>query len=460
MDGGPEQTTWRFDTLPGGADQYAYLSDFYVVPPTCGNYDCRDYYIDLGFIPNSQFAFPTTRGPHTILVTVSDYAGNSVSQSFTYIYDNYPPTATPRSLTTPEDTPLPITLTGSDPDGDPLTFAVVTSPTHGTLSGVAPNLTYTPAADYNGNDNFTFTASDGMETSAPASVNINITPVNDVPTANPQSLSTAEDLPVNIVLTGSDPEGSLLSFTLVSTPTHGILGGSAPTLTYTPTANYHGADSFTFVVNDGLVGSAPAAVDIAVTPVNDAPVADAQSLSTAEDTPLDILLAGSDLDGDPLTFTVVLSPAHGILGGSAPNLTYTPTANYHGADSFTFVVNDGLESSAPVVVDINVTPVNDAPAADLQSVSTAEDTPLDIVLTGSDPDGDLLTFTVVLSPTHGALSGVGPNLTYTPAPGYAGPDSFSFVVNDGELDSTAAAVSITINPDVYVHVIFVPMILR
>ncbi len=83
VDGGPEQTTWRFDQLPGGADDTAFLNDFYVVPPTCGDYECRDYYIDLGFIPNSQYVFPATGGEHTILVTVDDYAGNTTSQSFT-----------------------------------------------------------------------------------------------------------------------------------------------------------------------------------------------------------------------------------------------------------------------------------------------------------------------------------------------------------------------------------------
>ncbi len=62
----PEQTTWRFDTLPGGADRWAYLNDFYVVPPTCGDYDCREYYIDLGFIPDSQFLFPAGGGAHTV----------------------------------------------------------------------------------------------------------------------------------------------------------------------------------------------------------------------------------------------------------------------------------------------------------------------------------------------------------------------------------------------------------
>ncbi len=91
VDGGPVQTTWRFDTLPGGASTQPTSVIFIVVPPTCGDYDCRDYYIDLGFIPDSQFVFPWTGGEHTVLVTVSDYAGSSASQSFTYTVIGPPP---------------------------------------------------------------------------------------------------------------------------------------------------------------------------------------------------------------------------------------------------------------------------------------------------------------------------------------------------------------------------------
>jgi hypothetical protein len=155
-----------------------------------------------------------------------------------------------------------------------------------------------------------------------------------------------------------------------------------------------------------------------------------------------------------LTFTVVSSPTHGILSGVAPNLTYTPTANYNGTDSFAFIVNDGLEGSAPAVVDINVLPVNDAPVANPQSVTTRQSAPIAITLSGSDIEGDVLTYRVTIPPIHGSLSGTAPNLVYTPAPGYAGLDGFSFVVNDGELDSDATEVNIRINYVIYSPTIF------
>src|SRR5205085_6306893 len=142
--------------------------------------------------------------------------------------------------------------------------------------------------------------------------------------------TTDEDTAVAITLTGSDLDGDALTFA-AGAPLHGTLSGTAPNLVYTPAPNYNGPDSFSFVANDGKVNSAPATVAITVRAVNDAPVAAALSVSTDEDTPVSITLAGSDMDGDPLTF-VATAPQHGTLSGTAPNLVYTPTANYNGSD--------------------------------------------------------------------------------------------------------------------------------
>ena len=84
VDRQPAATLWRFDTIPGGGDRYAYVEDFYVVPPTCGDYDCNEFYIDLGFSVGEPEGFPSTPGEHTVLVKVRDYAGNSTTSSFTW----------------------------------------------------------------------------------------------------------------------------------------------------------------------------------------------------------------------------------------------------------------------------------------------------------------------------------------------------------------------------------------
>ena len=97
---------------------------------------------------------------------------------------------------------------------------------------------------------------------------------------------------------------------------------------------------------------------------NHPPLADDQALGTAEDTPLPVTLTGSDPDGNPLTFSVLSQPLHGALSGGAPSLTYTPAANYSGADSFSFKANDGSLDLASATVSLTVAPVNDAPVAD------------------------------------------------------------------------------------------------
>ena len=157
--------------------------------------------------------------------------------------------------------------------------------------------------------------------------------------------------------------------------------------------------------------------------VNHPPTATAQSPSTPEDTTTVITLAGSDSDGDTLTFAKASDPAHGTVtitsGGSA---TYSPAANYTGEDSFTFTVSDG-PASAPATVTINVTPVNDAPSATEQNVTTAKETTTVVTLAGADVDGDTLTFAKASNPAHVTVSVTAAgSATYTPAANYHGPD--------------------------------------
>ena len=389
-----------------------------------------------------------SQGQHTLFVRGKDANNNwgAISAIFLTIEgaSNTPPTADPQSVSTAEDTALSITLTGSDIDSDPLTFAVVTPPAYGSLSGTAPDLTYTPAANVNGADSFTFKVNDGEADSPPATISITVTAVNDPPLANPQSVSTAENTPLPITLTGSDIDSASLSYSVTSGPAHGSLSGMAPDLTYTPAAGYAGEDSFAFTVFDGEFTSSPALVSITVTATNDPPTADGKSVSTMEDTAVGVTLSGSDPDGDPLTFAVLTQPAQGVLSGSSPTLTYTPLSDYYGSVSFTYLASDGQLSSSPATVSITISAVNDTPVANAQSLNTQENTPLAIQLSGSDVDGDALSFGVMTGPQHGTLSGEAPALTYTPDNGFNGADEFSFVAYDGAATSQPAVISILV----------------
>ena len=360
---------------------------------------------------------------------------------------NDAPVANPQNVSTPEDTSRAITLTGSDVESSPLTFTVLTNPTLGILTGTAPNLTYQPTSNLSGPDSFTFRVRDGTTDSAPATVSINVTPVNDPPTALPQSLSTNEEVPLAITLTGTDAEGALLAFAVVNPPPNGSLSGTPPNLTYTPNLNFNGSDSFQFTANDGAATSPAQTISIIVNGVNDAPVAQNQAVGGPQDQPLTIVLVGTDVDvPSTLSYSIVTAPTSGTLSpGIGATRTYTPNTGFRGNDSFTFRVNDGLLNSNTATVSISINSVNQAPTANGQSVTTAEDTQLTITLTGSDPDGDMLNFLVTAGPSNGTLGGTGASRTYTPAPNFNGADSFTFRVNDGRVDSAQATVTIIVS---------------
>ncbi|MEO5957702.1 MAG: Ig-like domain-containing protein, partial [Opitutaceae bacterium] len=353
--------------------------------------------------------------------------------SLTIVPINDPPIADPKTVAPfDEDTAAPIILSGSDIEGSALTFNITTNPLHGRLSGTGPNRTYTPFANYFGPDQFAYAAHDATAAStSPAIVTLTVRPINDAPVAASLTRSGSENTPIAITLSGTDVEGSALTFVRLTEPTNGTLTGTAPNLSYRSGANFSGTDSFTYKVNDGQADSAIATVTLVIDNPNDPPTANPQSGQTAEDTPLALTLTGSDPDGNALTYEIVSFPAHGVLADSGAARTYTPASNYHGSDSFTFRVRDSEFPSSPATVTLTVTPVDDRPTANPQSLQTPEDTALAIVLAGSDVEGSALTFAVVIQPQHGTLSGTGANLTYTPAPNYNGPDTFTFKANDG-----------------------------
>jgi Tol biopolymer transport system component len=358
---------------------------------------------------------------------------------------NVAPAATAASVAIAEDGAIGLVLQGSDADGDPITFAIETAPQHGTLSGTAPNLTYTPAANFHGDDAIVFSVSDG-ELSTTGTFAIAVSPVNDPPTATPRTADATEDTGSTIALAGSDVDGDTLTFQLATAPSHGTVVIAGSSATYTPAENYHGPDSFAFRAVDGVTASAPATVEITVAPVNDAPVAAAIARTFDEDASTAVALAGSDVDGDALSFAVVTGPEHGTLSGTPPQLTYTPAANYNGPDSFTYTASDAGTTSAAATVTLTVRPVNDLPTASDLAVSTDEDAQVAIALQGNDIDGEQPSFVIVTLPADGTLSGNDANRTYTPSLNANGTRTITFRACDAVACGTNATVTIAIRP--------------
>lgn len=268
--------------------------------------------------------------------------------------------------------------------------------------------------------------------------------VNHLPTVSDWSFSTDEDTAKSITLNAADADGDTLTFEFVATPSHGTITGTAPTFSYTPDANYHGSDSFSFKVRDGEGESKLATVSVMIDPVNDAPVATGGSLSTIQDTPVQKTLMGSDVDGDALTFEVTAQPSHGTVSGGSL-ITYTPTAGYVGLDSFSFRANDGQLNSPNAIVSITVgaaPAMNHAPQALATTVRLVGETEKRFSLPGLDVDGDPLTYEILTQPSVGNVTLIGGAAKFTKSANFSGA-SFTYRAFDGALYSPSATVTLT-----------------
>jgi VCBS repeat-containing protein len=274
-------------------------------------------------------------------------------------------------------------------------------------------------------------------------------PINHAPSANDDALTTAEDTAVAGQVSGIDPDGDSLGYQLVTGPAHGsIVFNGNGTFTYTPTGNYNGTDSFTYKANDGSHNSNTGTVNLTVTPVNDAPVAADEALTTKEDTTLHGSVTAIDVDGDHLSYSLVDGPQHGTVTFNADGtFIYTPNGDYNGADSFTYKANDGTVDSQPATVSLTVTPVNDAPVAADEVLTTKEDTAISSSVTATDVDGDHLSYSLINGPQHGTVAfNADGTFIYTPTGDYNGTDSFTYTANDGTIDSQAATINLTVTP--------------
>ncbi|OYO30848.1 Ig-like domain-containing protein, partial [Janthinobacterium sp. PC23-8] len=395
-------------------------------------------------------------GADSFSYTVSDGKGgaNTYTVGITVTPVNDAPVGSGTTITTAEDTVKTGTLpVATDVDKDTVTYVKATDPSHGAVTINADGTyVYTPVADYNGADSFSYTVSDGKGGANTYTVGITVTPVNDAPVGSGTTITTAEDtVKTGTLPVATDVDKDTVTYVKATDPSHGAVTINADgTYVYTPVADYNGADSFSYTVSDGKGGANTYTVGITVTPINDAPVGSGTTITTAEDTvKTGILPVATDIDGDKLTYGKGSDPAHGtVVVNINGSYVYTPAANYNGADSFTYTVSDGQGGSNTYTVAINITAVNDAPVGSGTTITTAEDT----VKTGTlpvatDVDKDTVMYVKATDPSHGAvIINADGTYVYTPAADYNGADSFSYTVNDGQGGSNTYAVVITVTP--------------
>jgi hypothetical protein len=342
----------------------------------------------LTYTPNADFS-----GTDTISYTISDGAGGTASASVavTVAAVNDAPVAAADTATTTEDTPVTIGVLGNDSDVDGDTLSVTSaSATNGSVAvGTGGSLTYTPAADFTGSDTITYEISDGAGGTATGSVAVTVGAANDAPVAVDDTATTAEDTAVTIDVLGNDTDvdGDTLSVTSASATNGTVVVEADGSLTYTPAADFSGTDTITYEISDGAGGTATGSVAMTVGAANDAPVAVDDTATTAEDTAvtIDVLGNDTDVDGDTLSVTSASATNGTVVVEANGSLTYTPAADFTGADVISYEISDGAGGTASGSVAVDVLAPPAAPAARMAFDSGLDDD----LFSGSDGADDL-----------------------------------------------------------------------
>lgn len=413
----------------------------------------------VSYMPNANY-FGTDAFTYTISDGTGGNATATVNVTITPVNDA--PWASDDSAMATEDGSITVAVLANDTDieGDTLTITGVAQGSHGMVI-VNPNgtTTYTPSPNFNGSDVFTYIISDGRGGSATATVSITINSVNDPPAAADDAANTSEDtaLNVGVLANDSDLDGDTIFINSATQGQHGVATINVDgTITYMPALNFSGKDSFSYTVSDAHGGSATATVTINVSSVNDLPATVADSGMMYEDGgALNLSVLGNDSDAESVALTLisVTPPAHGTASVNPDGtVSYTPAPDFFGMDTFNYTATDGDGGTGTAVVNVTVSPINDAPTAAADQFSVEEDGTLTTSASGvllNDVDIDSASIVAMLAstPSNGSLV-LNPDgsFLYTPNANFNGADSFTYTASDGSLTSSPVAVTIIVAP--------------
>jgi len=405
------------------------------------------YYPDENFHGSDQFIVHVTDGTFEVTQEIN----------ITVISKNdIPVIGSLQTVEVMEDHAVDITIAATDVDHDALELQIVEQANHGQIQGKTldmMHLNYSPSPNYEGWDYFSIRIFDGLAHSETKQISIHVLGVNDLPTANSKAINGIENTKIIAQLEGFDIEGQTLVYQIFAQAENGLVSITPSTgeCVYMPSQGFVGQDEFSFTVNDGYTGSAPATVIIRVEMGNRAPVAENGILEIIEDESGFYTLTATDIHNDPLTFTIEKQPIQGqvqIIDAQTGFCQYIPSTDKNGTDLFTFIVSDGVLDSSIATITVKIMPVNDRPLAQDSNLRLDEDFEKLGKLNGSDIDGDDFTYEIVKNPDKGVLELIDPqngNYRYSSFLDYHGTDMFQFIVRDAESTSLTGTVNIVID---------------
>ena len=362
-----------------------------------------------------------------IVISVTDGVATASLTAFalavTNVNDTPTISGTPNTIVL-EDVPYSFTPTGTDDDGDTLTYSISNQPTWTTFSDSTGALSGTPTnVDVGITTDIVISVTDGVATASLTAFALAVTNVNDTPTitGTPNTI-VLEDVPYSFTPTGADDDGDTLTYTITNKPTWATFSDSTGALSGTPTNVDVGITTDIVIsVTDGVATASLTAFALAVTNVNDTPtITGTPSTTIAEDTAYSFTPAGTDDDGDTLTYTINTQPSWTTFDTTTGALSGTPRNGDVGTATTGIVISvtDGVATASLTAFALAVTNVNDTPTiTGTPSTTIAEDTAYSFTPTGADDDGDTLIYSITNKPTWatfsdstGTLSGIPTNV--------------------------------------------------
>ena len=392
-------------------------------------------------------------GAETVSFVVSDGAGGTDVGSVTFTIDGTPdaPVAIADQTSVSEDTILTFSALANDVDVDNDTLSIDSVSVD--VGSVSVNgdgdIVYVPPGDFNGPATISYTIADGTGLFASSTVAVNVQNVNDTPIAVGESATIAEDavLHLNVLSNDSDIDGDVLSVASVSASVGTVSVGNNGNIVFNPPANYFGPVTISYTVSDGNGGVASASVALTVTSVNDEPIYTPSGTTATIDlinpVNIEVLSNFNDADRDPISIKSASSQNGSVQINSDGSITFIANEGFVGTATVNVCVSDTNDAVTCVDIPIVVVNPNLAPVLTDLVVTVEEDGSLPLNLTGTDAEGDTLTYTLLTLP-NGELIGDMPNVIYNPPEDFTGAVTFTYQANDGQLDSNIATVTIQV----------------
>lgn len=328
------------------------------------------------------------------------------------------------------------------------------------VEGNTTTFTVTPDAGYSINtvtgcngtlSGVTYTT-DAITADCTVTASFTLNAVNVIPVANNQTISTSENSPLTITLSGTDSDGSVVSYQ-VGSPAHGTLSGTGANVIYTPTGDFDGSDSFTFTVTDNEGGISPrATVNITVLKVNMIPIAnndDVEVLKNSQNNIINVLSNDTDSDGDELTVTEVAAVYGTVAINNDGSLSYTSLNESAEIDILTYTISDNKGGIASAVVTVTITVIENKPPVavdDSYTFTSFEPVTLDVLANDSDPENDPIEL-VAVQVDVGHVEIVDGVVIYTPEQETSGIFTITYSIQDSAGNIATAKISVRIESD-------------